>query len=150
MAIRLAGKEPAQKIREELLTMMEPLPEKQVNGETAKAVLSIVMVGDNSDSEAYIRGIERTCNGLMIAVRKEQLPADISQSAFMETFQALNNDCNVDGIIVMQPLPKHLNFEEAKAVFDPDKDVDAVTTENQGKVFLDKEGYPPCTSRIRH
>jgi len=145
--VRLSGSEPAKNIKNQLLELCETLPAVTVDGVETKAVLAILTAGVTSDSEAYIRGIMKSSQTLPVYVKRVDLPGDVTEAEFIRAFDSLNEDPLVDGIIIMQPLPKQIRFEQVKNRFQPRKDVDAVSTYAQGGIFLDDpEVYPPCTA----
>ena len=51
------------------------------------------------------------------------------------TLDDYKNDKTVTGIIIQQPLPKHLDMEEIIEQIDPDKDVEGLHPTNIGKLF---------------
>ena len=72
-------------------------------------VLYIYQVGDNSASNAYIRGKLRDCEKVGIKAELVKLPEDITEDQlnsqiWLDTFHKKPN-----GIIVQLPLPKHIN-----------------------------------------
>ena len=73
---------------------------------------------------------------------------NIGQTEFEKKFSEVNDDKNVHGILLLQPLPKQLDMEKIKFVVDPVKDIDCMNPLNAEKIFEgDKTGYPPCTSQ---
>lgn len=67
----------------------------------------------------------------------------------MQKVEQLNNDPNVHGIIVQMPLDADDKTIDAHLVtnkVDPEKDVDGLTTINEGKVATgEMDGFLPCT-----
>ena len=45
------------------------------------------------------------------------------------------------------PLPKSFRVDRVLDAIHPDKDVEAVTTRNLGRLLINKEGLAPCTAR---
>ena len=63
----------------------------------------------------------------------------------LELIDVLNDREDIDGILCQLPLPKHL---DEKAVIDrirPDKDVDAFSPVNVGKIMIGDYDFLPCT-----
>ncbi len=109
--------------------------------------LAIVRVGERPDDLAYERGAKKRMETVGLRCSTYELDADITQEAFMEVFSFINADEDVDGILLLRPLPKHLNEQQVLEIIDPRKDVDGISPVNAAKVFLgDADGYAPCTA----
>ena len=75
-----------------------------------------------------------------------ELPEDVSQRELEESLKSLNRDSSVHGILVLRPLPRHLDEEPLTRIIDPVKDVDCMSPVNIAKIFSgDDSGYAPCT-----
>ena len=85
----------------------------QANGVTP--VLALVRVGENGADAAYARSAVRRCQALGAQARCLALPADITQTALEDALDALSRDDAVHGILLFQPLPKHLDAAAACA-----------------------------------
>lgn len=110
--------------------------------------LAILRVGERPDDIAYERGAMKRSEKVGITVRNIVLPADVTQEAFDNTLTELNEDPGVHGILMMRPLPKHLDNEKARQMLAPDKDVDGCTDGSLAGVFTNtKTGFPPCTAQ---
>lgn len=110
--------------------------------------LAILRVGEKPDDIAYERGAMKRSEKVGITVRNIVLPADVTQEAFDNTLTELNEDPGVHGILMMRPLPKHLDNEKARQMLAPDKDVDGCTDGSLAGVFTNtKTGFPPCTAQ---
>lgn len=71
---------------------------------------------------------------------------EISNSEFQQRFDEINEDEDVDGILLLRPLPRHLDERAIEQRIDPAKDVDGISPVNLAKVFAgDPSGYAPCT-----
>ncbi len=110
--------------------------------------LAILRVGEREDDLAYERGALKRCANVGITVRQAVLPVDVSQEDLMKTLNELNEDSTVHGILIFQPLPKHLDAEAVRAALKPEKDVDGITDGSMAGVFSSREiGFPPCTAK---
>ena len=107
--------------------------------------LAVVLVGDDPASKVYIRNKVRMCGKLGIYSEVHELPADASQDDLMELIKRLNGNSSVHGILVQQPLPRHLDERAACAAVSPEKDVDAFHPQSAGKILLGEPGFVACT-----
>jgi methylenetetrahydrofolate dehydrogenase (NADP+)/methenyltetrahydrofolate cyclohydrolase len=69
--------------------------------------------------------------------------AGISQEELDKTFDGINNDPKVHGILVFRPLPKGLSDEHMRRTIDPGKDSDFMDIRNMENVLA---GVPDCAA----
>lgn len=109
--------------------------------------LAIIRVGERPDDLSYERGAKKRMQGIGIACESYVFPADITNESFFEQFHAINTNPDIDGILVLRPLPKHLDEKLVENTIDPNKDVDGISPANMAKVFAgDDSGFAPCTA----
>lgn len=107
--------------------------------------LSVVLVGDDAASSAYVNMKARTCEKLGINSRKITLPGSIQTAELKEEIRKLNEDDSIDGILIQLPLPKHVNKHAILESVDPRKDVDGFHSANLGSLLLGHETLVACT-----
>lgn len=106
--------------------------------------LAFILIGSNSASQTYVRMKKKKCQEIGIVSKDLQFEEDISEKELLKHIQALNRDPTVDGILIQQPLPKHL-LALVEAI-DPNKDVDGFHPVNMGRLLLgETDGFVPCT-----
>ena len=138
--IILKGAEVSAKIKEQTAEML-----KQCGGRIPK--LAIVRVGENPDDLSYERGAVKKMAAFGLSAEVYAYPADIGDEAFKAEFQKINEDPEVDGILLLRPLPKQIHERDIERMIDPEKDLDGISPENIAKVFAgDSSGYAPCTA----
>ncbi len=99
--------------------------------------LAIVRVGEEASSVAYERSIVRAASTAGIESGLVHLPCESDEEAIGSTIAELNQASDVNGIIVLQPLPEDLSRFSVADVLDPAKDIDGITTYNAGRLFHD-------------
>ena len=110
--------------------------------------LAIVRIGENEDDLSYERSVIKQFDKLGIDVAVYKFPADIQQEEFVQSFKKINENKDVHGILLFRPLPKHIDENAVKAVFNPDKDIDCMLDQNLAKSFVsDRSGFAPCTAQ---
>lgn len=143
MAIELKGAPVAAAINERAQKTLEEL--------TAQGILptlAILRVGQREDDIAYETGAAKRCEKVGVGVLRHSLPETISQAELIEKIQSLNADSKVHGVLILMPLPRHLDGEEARRALSPEKDVDGITSGSLAGVFTNSgEGFPPCTAQ---
>ena len=84
-----------------------------------------------------------------VAVKKYELPEDVTKEALMAAIDEINGDDSVHGVLMFRPLPKHLKADQDEICnrLDPKKDVDCMTDLSNAGVFEGRKdlGYAPCT-----
>lgn len=137
----LDGKALAKKIRRELKEKAALLEGKRKPG------LSAILVGDDPASAIYVGSKERACKKAGFLTDTRKLPASTKREELLGVINELNNDPLIDGILLQMPIPDHLSKYEMIRAISPDKDVDGFHPINQGNLFLDVDGFVPCTPR---
>ena len=139
---RLGGKEVADKIVEDLKIKVEEL-----NGKGVSPKLAILRVGARDDDLAYERGVLKRFESAGVEVEVTAVDAGISQEELDKTFDGINNDPKVHGILVFRPLPKGLSDEHMRRTIDPGKDSDFMDIRNMENVLAGvPDAAAPCTA----
>lgn len=107
--------------------------------------LATVLIGDDEPSRVYVRNKHREAQRAGMTSRNETLPANVSQRDAESLISALANDPTVTGILVQQPVPKHLDGERLLSLIPAVKDVDGLTTESMGRLMRGLDSLMPCT-----
>jgi methylenetetrahydrofolate dehydrogenase (NADP+)/methenyltetrahydrofolate cyclohydrolase len=96
--------------------------------------LALVRAGSDPASVSYAGMIERTCNKCDVVFQAHTLPADASEDEMVRLVRKLNDDANVHGIILQQPMPEHIRAEVVVESMDPAKDIDGAHPLNAGRL----------------
>lgn len=120
---------------------------KEVEELNIKPCLLVIVVGDDPASQIYVANKEKACKKAGIESKTIALPANTSQKELINEIEKANKDDSINGILIQLPLPDHMNSKVVVDTIDPLKDVDGLTTINQGKLLLDQEGVVPCTPK---
>ena len=136
----LDGKALAKKVRKELKIEVESLKEKHIY-----PTLAVIMVGDDSGSQVYVRNKSRACEKAGIEFEEYLYDADITEQELLETIDVLNKDKNIHGILLQSPVPKHININKAFRRISPEKDVDGFNPINVGNLCIGEDCFISCT-----
>jgi len=134
------GKSIAMRLRAELAT--------HVQQQKLSPGLAVILVGEDPASHVYVRNKVTACEKTGIKSFEHRLPADSTKEQIADVITQLNNDPQIHGVLIQLPLPAHLATvqEDLVQMVSPAKDVDGLTIENAGKLFLGmKDGLVPCT-----
>ena len=111
------------------------------------AVLAIVRAGENPAAASYERNAAKKLESFGLQTAFHVFPQDIGSEEFDAEFTKINDDPQVDGILVMQPLPPQLKLCRVEEKIDPGKDVDCISPVNIAKLMKgDSTGFSPCTA----
>lgn len=133
----LDGKALAKTIRDEMKTQFAALAASSGVAPT----LAVLQVGDDASVAGYARAIERTCSGAGVAFAAHVLDQCASQEAVEAAIAQLNRDPQVHGIMILEPLPDHINGHRLIDHLNPAKDVDGVHPLNAGRLSAQKAPY---------
>lgn len=141
MALLLKGFPVAKAITQQLLPRVEQLAAKGIT-----PTLAILRVGEKEDDISYEKGALKRCSQVGIAVKQLHLPQDVEQQTLLDAIGQLNRDDTVHGVLILRPLPSHLNDAAVCGALSPQKDVDGITPYSMAGIFTGSSvGYPPCT-----
>lgn len=143
MAKLLLGKEVNEKLNARIIAQCEALKARGV-----EPTLAIVRCGERPDDLSYERGATKRAETLGVAVKKFELPEDVSKEALLAVIDQINADDAIHGVLLFRPLPKHLKADQDEICnrLDPHKDVDGMTDGSNAGVFMGKPlGFAPCT-----
>ena len=110
--------------------------------------LCILRLGERPGDLVYERSAMKRCGKVGIDVREIVLPEGCTRERLLETIEQVNRDGAIHGLLMMRPLPVREDEDAARALLEPEKDVDGITAIAQSKVFTGAgAGYPPCTAQ---
>jgi methylenetetrahydrofolate dehydrogenase (NADP+) / methenyltetrahydrofolate cyclohydrolase len=113
--------------------------EEKVKTLEQKPQLTIIMVGNNSASEVYVRNKLKTCESVGITWQLLHFEESISEEELLSEIKTLNNNKDIDGILVQSPLPKHINAQNIFDTINAQKDVDGFSSFNIAKLYSGDE-----------
>ncbi len=138
--ITLKGAAVSAKIKEQVEELRKGLSDR-----TPK--LAIVRVGERPDDLSYERGALKKMEAFGLEAESFAFPEDISDEDFKKKFSEINENPEVDGILLLRPLPKQISEKDIECMIDPKKDLDGISPINIAKVFAgDDSGFAPCTA----
>ena len=135
------GKEIALKVKEDIKNFVS---ERQKSNLRIPKIASI-LVGDDGGSIYYMESQEKNSKALGVGFEKIILSEQISESEIIDKIHELNEDKNIQGIILQLPLPKKFNEKKIVREISPSKDIDCLTFESQGRLYMGEPEFLPCT-----
>ena len=108
--------------------------------------LAIVRFADTGPEVHYAQSLARAASAIGVSPSDVRLPDDVDLTAAAGAIGALNADPAVAGIVVIYPVPSHLDPDAVGALVDPDKDVDGASPINATRLAHGEEGFVPATA----
>ena len=109
--------------------------------------LAVLLVGEDSASQVYVRSKTKTFNKLSLFTKTYRLPSAFSERELLELIDDLNKNNLFHGILVQLPLPSHIDSDKVINRILPSKDVDGFHPENAGLLSIGKPRFIPCTPK---
>lgn len=140
MATLLDGRALAASIRSDLETAVDRLAERG-----HRPGLATVHMGSDPAARKYVELKQRDCDELGIRGRHVDLDPDASVEVLHDAIADLNDDPAVDGILIQDDVPAHVDWLDAVRHVDPTKDVDGLHPDNLGRLLAGDPRFVPCT-----
>lgn len=107
--------------------------------------LVVYEIGNDPASKIYVSKKKALCEevGIKFVLKKYD---SIKEEDLIKEIEKDNKDKTVTSILVQLPLPKSINTDNVLQKIDYKKDVDGLTTINQGLLYRNEKGIVPCTA----
>jgi methylenetetrahydrofolate dehydrogenase (NADP+)/methenyltetrahydrofolate cyclohydrolase len=108
--------------------------------------LVVAIAGEDAASVAYVHSLVRAGEKIGIDVTVDAVAAGASERDVRALLERLGHDRSVHGVILQQPLPRHLDIRRIADAMPPNKDVDGANPVNQGRLaFGSGTEFVPAT-----
>lgn len=141
MGAIIDGNKIAEKIKNDIKGFIN---NKKENNENLPKIASI-LIGNDAGSVYYQDFQEKISNELGISFDKIRLLEDVSENELKKLIEELNVAEEVDGIMLLLPLPAHINEAKITNTITPEKDIDCLSENTVGKFYKGEKSYKPCT-----
>ena len=111
------------------------------SGAGVTPTLAVLRVGDDDASAGYARAIGKNCKSVGVEFREVTLGGAVFQAEVESVLTTLNEDSDVHGIMILEPLPDGIDAGALTLKLDPDKDVDGVHPLNAGRLQGQRPPY---------
>jgi methylenetetrahydrofolate dehydrogenase (NADP+) / methenyltetrahydrofolate cyclohydrolase len=108
--------------------------------------LAIVRFVDSGPEVAYAQSLARAASAIGVAPSDVRLPDDVDLTDAAAAISALNRDPSVAGIVVIYPVPTHLDPDAVGGLVDPAKDVDGASPVDADRLAHGEESFVPATA----
>lgn len=106
--------------------------------------LATITVGDFQNNILCSARKDELAKFVGVETENHHLNENAKFNEFVQLINRLNEDKTVHAILLQSPLPRRLSFRNTVNLILPEKDVDGLTTVNQGHLFSGEPGIIPC------
>ena len=134
-------------VAEAMIRSLIPRAEKlRIGGVTPR--LAIIRLGEVGSQLAYQHSAQRMMARIGAEAECFVLAESCPQAELLALVEEINRRRDIQGCMILRPLPSPLDEQTVCAALVPEKDVDGVTPASLGAVFTGGSvGYPPCTAQ---
>jgi methylenetetrahydrofolate dehydrogenase (NADP+)/methenyltetrahydrofolate cyclohydrolase len=137
------GRGIAKGIRADLKTQLELIREELKRSPKLVAL----QIGENEARRIYINSQRKVAQELGVDYELITFEEGISQAKLLKEIEELNKRQDLDGLILLDPLPEGFDKFQILSKMDPAKDVEGIHPINLGKLMLSKPHLVPCTAQ---
>ena len=141
MGAIINGKKISEDIKSDIRVFINGLKEEK----KSLPKIASILVGEDGGSIYYQNFQEKMANDLGVKFEKIRLSNDIDKRELKILIEELNVNEEVNGIMLLLPLPKHINESEITNLINPSKDIDCLSERTVGRFYKGEKSYKPCT-----
>ncbi len=112
------------------------------------ARLAQIIAGHDGAAEVYSRQLVRACRKIGLGCATLAYPFEVEEEELRAEIASLSNDENTDGVLLLLPLPSHIQQQVVTEVLLPEKDVDGLGPRNAGNLLLGFPSFIPSTADV--
>jgi methylenetetrahydrofolate dehydrogenase (NADP+) / methenyltetrahydrofolate cyclohydrolase len=136
-------KEIAKKYREEIIDFISLRKENKKSVPKAANIIA----GEDGGSVYYLNNIINLYNKLGIEYKNYEFGNNVKEKDLISLINYLNNDSAIHGIMLFMPLPPSINSKAISECISFRKDIDGLTADNTGRLYLGEKCFIPNTPR---
>ncbi len=144
------GTKLAEKIRIKVKTGVEEMKKYGID-----VGLALLLAGDNSASKQYFAATLQAGRRVGIHVYEYRLSATAPINEILNAAHSINHDERINGLLILMPLPLHINSRRVVNAIVPEKDIDGLGSVSVGRLAADESTFQlftgsPAGSAGRH
>jgi methylenetetrahydrofolate dehydrogenase (NADP+)/methenyltetrahydrofolate cyclohydrolase len=103
--------------------------------------LSLMLVGDNPASVQYFEATLKACRKTGITAYEIRLPEKATVNEILNEINKINADERIHGLLVLMPLPPHINARRIINHIAPEKDIDGLGAISVGRLAAEESSF---------
>lgn len=112
------------------------------------ARLAQIIVGHDAAADLYSRQIVRACQAIGLRCTTLAYPFELQEEELRAEVARLSDDSTTDGVVLLLPLPEHIQQRTVTEGLRPEKDVDGLDPRNVGNLMLGFPNFVPSTADV--
>jgi methylenetetrahydrofolate dehydrogenase (NADP+)/methenyltetrahydrofolate cyclohydrolase len=136
MAGILDGRKLADEIKAEVRKEVETLNKIGID-----VGLALLLAGDNAASAQYFQATLSACRKTGITAYEFRLPATVTVNELLNVINKINIDERINGLLILMPLPRHINARRIINHIIPEKDIDGLGAISVGRLAADESTF---------
>ncbi len=132
----LDGRKLSEEIKRQVATEVGALNKSGVD-----VGLSLMLVGDNPASVQYFQATLKACRKTGITAYEVRLPATATVNEILNEVNRINIDERIHGLLVLMPLPVHINSRRIINQIIPEKDIDGLGAISVGRLAAEESSF---------
>jgi len=136
MSNRMDGKKLADEIKAKVKKGVEDLNKRGID-----VGLALLLDGDNPASVQYFKATLMSCKKTGITAHEYRLVNAATVNEMLNTIHSINSDERINGLLVLMPLPPHINIRRIINSIAPEKDVDGLGAISVGRLAADESTF---------
>ena len=134
-------------VAEAMIRRLIPRAER-LNAAGVTPRLAIIRLGEVGSQLAYQHSTQRILKHIGAEAECFVLAENCPQAELFSLVEEINRRGDIQGCLILRPLPSSVDEQAVCAALRPEKDVDGITPASLGAVFTGiGGGYPPCTAQ---
>jgi methylenetetrahydrofolate dehydrogenase (NADP+)/methenyltetrahydrofolate cyclohydrolase len=103
--------------------------------------LTLMLVGDNPASAQYFQATLKACRKTGITAYEVRLPANTTVNEILNVINRINVDERSHGLLILMPLPPHINARRIINHIAPEKDIDGLGATSVGRLAAEESSF---------
>lgn len=103
--------------------------------------LGLLQAGENPASKQYFLATLRACEKVGINTFQYNLPEHVSMNELINIIHTINRDARIHGLLVLFPLPRHINPRRVVNEISPEKDIDGLGSLSVGRLAAEESTF---------
>ncbi len=110
------------------------------------ARLALVIAGAHPAARLYGDQVARSCADIGLECIRYTFPFQVEEEELRQAVGSLSDDPGVQGVVILLPLPAHIQQRVVTELIAPEKDVDGLGPRNAGNMMLGFPSFVPSTA----
>jgi methylenetetrahydrofolate dehydrogenase (NADP+)/methenyltetrahydrofolate cyclohydrolase len=132
----LDGRKLSEEIRKQVAKEVRTL-----NATGVDVGLALMLIGDNPASVQYFQATLKACRKTGITAYEVRLPEKTTANEILNEINKINADERIHGLLVLMPLPAHINTRRIINQIIPEKDIDGLGAISVGRLAAEESSF---------